>query len=193
MISGAQSVPEYPVAPPQASAPNAAPRGGFPPLVWIIVGVVLAKTFDLVRMLGFNVPHPAHSMLVRDDLACPQQRAHCVRPGCECTAMMLVQASKLFTGGPGSVKENAQAMMMQKMMEQMMSGKGGPMGGMGGMPGMGGMDPSSHPFAAMANAGGGGPGGNPFGNMPPFPQQPAQSSPSASRWAVAASNMVSCG
>lgn len=131
-VSGAaDAVPEYPVSPPPVPAAAAAPRGGFPPLVWVILGVVLAKTFDFV--------------------------------------------SKLMRGGPGNMQQNMQAMMMQKMMEQMMSGKGGP------MPGMGGMDPSSNPFAAMAGGGGGGgAAGNPFANMPPFPQQPAQSSPAAS-------------
>lgn len=101
-----------------------------------------------------------------------------------------LQVSKLMRGGPGNVQQNVQAMMMQKMMEQMMSGKGG------GMPGMGGMDPSSNPFAAMmgGSSGGGGSGGaagagNPFANMPPFPQQPAQSSPAASRCAPGSSRV----
>ena len=55
-------------------------------------------------------------------------------------------------------------MMMQKMMEQMMSGQGGP-GPMGGT------NPDINPFAAMGTMGGGGGAGNPFANMPPFPQQ----------------------
>jgi hypothetical protein len=42
------AVPEYPLAPPQAAQPSAAPRSGFPPLVWVVLGVVLAKGFDLV-------------------------------------------------------------------------------------------------------------------------------------------------
>lgn len=43
------SLPEYPVSPPPAPAAAVQPRVGFPPLVWIIVGVLLAKGFDLVR------------------------------------------------------------------------------------------------------------------------------------------------
>jgi hypothetical protein len=94
-------------------------------------------------------------------------------PQCGCRG---AQVSKLFRGGSGSVQQNMQAMMMQKMMEQMMSGKGGPMGAMGGM------DPSSNPFAAMGNAGGSSaPAGFPFGNMPPPTPQPQRSSPVASR------------
>lgn len=83
------------------------------------------------------------------------------------------------------MQQNMQSMMMQKMMEQMMSGKGGPMGGMGGM------DPSSNPFAAMGNAGGSStpPGFSPFGNMPPMPSQPAQSSPTASRYVVTSAQL----
>lgn len=53
------------------------------------------------------------------------------------------------------------------------------------MGGMGSMDPSSNPFAAMGGAGGSSaPAGFPFGNMPPMPSQPPQSSPAASRYVV---------
>ena len=53
------------------------------------------------------------------------------------------------------------------------------------MGGMGGMDPSSNPFAAMGGAeGSSAPAGFPFGNMPPMPSQPPQSSPAASRYVV---------
>ena len=48
MSGAADVVPEYPVAPPQRAAPDAVPRSGFPPLVWVVLGVVLAKGFDLV-------------------------------------------------------------------------------------------------------------------------------------------------
>jgi len=34
--------------------------------------------------------------------------------------IMLVQVARLFRGGPGAVQQNAQAMMMSKMMETMM-------------------------------------------------------------------------
>ena len=43
------AVPEYPVSPPVAPpAAVARPGSGLPPLVWIVVGVLLAKGFDLV-------------------------------------------------------------------------------------------------------------------------------------------------
>ena len=35
-------------------------------------------------------------------------------------AIVLLQVSRLFRGGPGNVQQNAQAMMMSKMMETMM-------------------------------------------------------------------------
>ncbi len=42
------AVPEYPVIPPAARA-SAPPPGGLPPWVWVLLGVVLAKSFDVVR------------------------------------------------------------------------------------------------------------------------------------------------
>jgi len=38
----------------------------------------------------------------------------------DCSRVVLVQVARLFRGGPGAVQQNAQAMMMSKMMETMM-------------------------------------------------------------------------
>lgn len=187
-------VPEYPVSLPPPAAAAAQARGGLPPLVWVVVGVLLAKGFDLVRSSPHSqVPlcvHVCRCGSANMDPCCLLRSTMCaaaltsqedelsfqhslvqdmiMRPRCP-------QASKLFKGGPSNMGNNVQGMMMEQMMKQMMSGKGGPMGGMGGM------DPNSNPFAAMANmggAGGAGAGGagaaNPWANMPPFPGQQQQ-------------------